>query len=110
MAFNPDNPETKPVYTPDTRKVDTFFVTSVTISLSPTDELATTIHVEWLEGFMDGSSFTGSERKTADLSGLDLLKAMNEPVNPALSHYDDFRNALWAFMQQQGIIPPGKVT
>lgn len=110
MPYNPTNPPTEPVYAPATKPIDTYYFTTVRIDLQPANPAETVIHVEWNEGFMDGGNFVASTRKVADLSGPTLLAAMNQPVTPGSTHYDDFRNALWDYMEAEGLIPPGSVT
>jgi len=44
------------------------------------------------------------------LSGSSLLTKMSEQVVNGLSHYDDFKKAIWELLQSEGIVPPGVIS
>jgi hypothetical protein len=119
MPFEPTFPPTAPVFAPTTRPVDMYYMQVVNTRLKSGDPSAIEIDVEWFEGFDDGGMFVvapdsdtvgGGGRKSAMLSGPTLVAAMNQLVTPGKSHYDDFRDALWTYMMDQGLIPPGTIT
>jgi hypothetical protein len=118
MPYQPTNPPTVAAFVPSPHAVDTFYMRSVNIRLVPGDLAAVEIDVEWAEGFMDGGAFYIAPQadgvlggiKQATLSGPTLVAAMNAPVVPGKTHYDDFRDALWTYMMNQDLIPPGTIT
>jgi hypothetical protein len=121
MAYEPTNPPTLPVFAPTTNPIDTYYIKTLTFRLMPGEPSQTVADVEWLEGFTDGAGqfivaptgATSSDPgglKTATLQGAPLIAAMNAPVTPGMSIYDNVRTALWDLMEQEGLIPPGTVT
>lgn len=111
MPYIPDSPATESVLVPADKAISVFSIDSIVIQLSQSSPLATTMHVVWFEGFMDeNGAFVPAKRKEADLAGPAFLTAMNSLVTPGLSHYNDFRAAIWTLMATQGLIPVGDVS
>jgi len=93
------------------RVLDTFMITQITIGLPPNDVSSTRINGQLERGYRDDlGQFVSVSTSTFQIAGAELLKLMTAPVVDGLSHYEDFKQAIYAFLVARGDIPSGKVT
>jgi len=110
MPFIPDSPESRDVVTSVSKVLDVYQIHEVRIDAPPNDRTQTKISVRWSRGYMEGGLYYSGEVNEILLEGVNLLTAMAAAVAPGKSHYDDFRDALWALLQLEGAAPPGVVS
>jgi hypothetical protein len=112
MPFIVNTPDTVPVKVESVtdKTIDSYYIKTITISLAPGNSAAIVFNVVWSKGYTDQGKFTAIESTTSMLSGSSLLTKMSEQVVNGLSHYDDFKKAIWELLQSEGIVPPGVIS
>jgi len=95
----------------ESRVLDTFMITQLTIGLPPNDVASTRINGQLERGYRDDKGqFTSVSTTSFQIAGAELLKLMGSPVTQGLSHYEDFKQTIYAFLIARGDIPAGTVT
>lgn len=90
--------------------LDTVVISNVQILLPPNDITQTRVVVQVERGYRDaddGGKFVRVQFSTVEVRGAELLSAMGALVTPGISHYDDFKRAIYGILQGRGDIPAG---
>lgn len=110
MPLTPTNPENEQVPSTVAKDIDTLHVTGLNIMINPNDATATTVDVQWSEGYMDGDTFVLVRRKQAMLSGPDVISKINETTDGVSTVYQEVKTRVWAMLQAEGLVPAGSVS
>ena len=92
-----------------TRTVDRVNIEHIIINMPPNNAAGVSITVKWSMGYQDSAVFFSTRRGTAEFAGDSLLQAMMAPVTPDISHYADFKGAIYGLLIASGHIPAGTV-
>lgn len=95
------------------RTVDRVTIDQVVLNMPLNHPAGISIEIYWSLGYMDGAVLIPVEQGHATLdaasAGSKLFDAMGAPAVSGMSHYADFKGALYGLLTELSLIPAGVV-
>ncbi len=110
MPLEPTTPANKDVKITEEKSITHFHIVALNITIDPNDASLTEVTVRWKEGYMDSSTFVSAESHTENLTGSDVIDAINETTDGTTSVYDNVKQRVWALLQARELVPAGSIT
>ena len=110
MPLEPTTPENKPIPSTVNQDITHMHITGLNIHIDPNDAAATSVDVEWVEGYMDTGTFVAVDRHRTTLSGPDVITKITEITDGTTSVYNNVKQRAWAMLVAEGEVPAGDIT
>ena len=110
MPYEPTTPESKDIPSTVSKDITHMHIIGLNIHVDPNDAAATSVDVEWVEGYMEASTFISVDHHQITLSGPDLITKITEITDGTTSVYNNVKQRTWAMLVAEGKVPAGNIT